>query len=183
MNHSLLFSSVPRLSGPRLHTKAIDHGDDAMFVAILTNPECFRYTPGSHRKTVQAAKNVIDHYARDFLKKSTVMIGLYETASETLIGILEVFDIQRKDDSVEIGYRLHPSCWRQGYGTEGLTLLTRYLTETIGVATVKATAMVENEASNRLLEKCGYRRIRTSMQETVWKDKGPVHLNHYVFRF
>lgn len=182
MNHSLLFSAVPVLVGPRLRTKSIDHQDDDAFVAIMTNPECFRFTPGSERKTMAAARNIVDHYARDFLKKATVMIGLYETASSVLIGILEVFDVQKKEDSVEVGYRLHPTYWRMGYGTEGLMLLTRYLAETIGVKTIKATAMCLNEASNRLLLKCGFVLQRTSNREIVWKDKGLVDLNHYEYR-
>ena len=96
MNHSLLFSAIPILIGPRLQTKIIDHQDNDAFVAIMTNPECFRFTPGSERKTKEAARNIVDHYARDFLKKSTVMIGMYESASSVLIGILEVFDVQKK---------------------------------------------------------------------------------------
>lgn len=182
MNHSLLFSAVPVLTGPRLHVKAVDHEDDDAFVAIMTHPDCFRYTPGSERKTDAAAKNIIDHYARDFRKQATVMMGLYETATSGLIGILEVFDVQKRADSVEIGYRLHPSHWHRGYGTEVLTMLTRYLSETIGVKTIKATAMCDNRASNRVLEKSGFVLQRTSLQEIAWKDKGLVDLNHYEYR-
>jgi len=61
-------------------------------------------------------------------------------------------------------------------------LLTRYLAETIGVKTIKATAMCLNEASNRLLLKCGFVLQRTSYRDIVWKDKGLVDLNHYEYR-
>lgn len=179
MNHPLLFSSIPTLEGPHLFTKAIDHSDDEAFVSILMNPNCFRHTPGSARKTTEAAKHVIDHYARDFSKESTVIFGLYQKSTRMLIGILEVFNIRKKEDTVEIGYRLGEAHWNKGFATEGVKLLTRYLFDIVQAKTIKATAMRQNEASNRLLEKCGFRIIRTSIQETVWKDKGLVDLNHY----
>lgn len=181
MNHSTLFFAIPNLQSERLWTKPIEHADDAAFVSIMMNPTCFLHTPGSARKTMDAAIHIIDHYARDFQKQKTVMMGLYERSSNRLIGILEVFNIDKKSDSVEIGYRIDESCWRKGYGTEACALLTRYLKEAIGVRTIKATAMVRNVASNRLLSKCGYQIVATTYKRHTWKDKGLVNLNHYEY--
>jgi [ribosomal protein S5]-alanine N-acetyltransferase len=181
MNHTTLFSIIPILQSERLKTSPIAHADDAAFVSIMMNPNCFLHTPGSARKTADAAIHIIDHYARDFIKQKTVMMGLYERSTNRLIGILEVFNIDKKMDSVEIGYRLDESVWRKGYGTEACALLTRYLSEVIGVRTIKATAMVRNVASNRLLLKCGYKIVATTFQQHTWKDKGLVDLNHYEY--
>jgi ribosomal-protein-alanine N-acetyltransferase len=181
MKDSMLFSAVPTLQSKRLSTKPIEHKDDAAFVSIMMNPRCFLHTPGSARKTEDAAVHIIDHYLRDFQKRKTVMMGLYERTLGRLIGILEVFNVDKISDTVEIGYRLDESYWRNGYGTEACALLTRYLYETIGVRTIKATAMIRNEASNRLLSSCGYKIVATTFQQHTWKDKGLVDLNHYEY--
>lgn len=181
MNRSTLFFAIPNLQSERLWTKPIEHADDAAFVSIMMNPNCFSHTPGSARKTADAAIHIIDHYARDFRKQTSVMMGLYARSTNRLIGILEVFNIDKISDSVEIGYRLDESVWRKGYGTEACDLLTRYLSEAIGVKTIKATAMIRNAASNRLLLKCGYKIVATTLQQHAWKDKGLVDLIHYEY--
>jgi RimJ/RimL family protein N-acetyltransferase len=58
-------------------------------------------------------------------------------------------------DALEVGYRLFPSAWGQGYATEGTrTLVRRAFTEG-GAAHVVATTMSVNVASRRVLEKAG----------------------------
>ena len=55
----------------------------------------------------------------------------------------------------DIGYCIHKSRWRQGFGTEVVNLLADWVREQGGTA-VTAEAAKENRASCALLEKCGF---------------------------
>lgn len=65
----------------------------------------------------------------------------------------------------ELGYRLLPSFWGRGYGTEGaLALVAKAFTE-LGLDRVVATTMTVNTGSRRVLEKAGLTLVRTFFEE------------------
>ena len=55
----------------------------------------------------------------------------------------------------DIGYCIHKSRWRQGFGAEVVNLLVNWVRELGGLA-VTAEAAKENRGSCALLEKCGF---------------------------
>jgi RimJ/RimL family protein N-acetyltransferase len=73
------------------------------------------------------------------------------------------------DDEPELGYRLVASTWGRGFATEGSRALVRKAFEELGARRVYATTMVVNEASWRVMEKAGLRRIRVFHEP--WPDR------------
>ena len=55
----------------------------------------------------------------------------------------------------DIGYCVHKSCWRQGFGREIVELLLDWARDQ-GATAVTAEAALENRGSCALLEKCGF---------------------------
>jgi RimJ/RimL family protein N-acetyltransferase len=70
----------------------------------------------------------------------------------------------------ELGYRLLPSCWGRGLGTEGARLFVRRAFD-LGLDRVVATTMTVNTASRRVLEKAGLRHVDTFFAD--WPDPIP----------
>ena len=58
-----------------------------------------------------------------------------------------------------VGYIIHPDHWNQGYATEAAKGLINFMTDNRYIVEVEATCDVLNLASQRVLEKCGLRRI------------------------
>ena len=58
-------------------------------------------------------------------------------------------------DEIELGYRLVRSAWGQGYATEASRALIDKGTREQGVTRISATALADNAASIRVMEKCG----------------------------
>ena len=58
----------------------------------------------------------------------------------------------------EIGYWLARPWWGQGVTTEAVRALTRYAFEELGLRRLVAQVYPWNQASIRVLEKCGFRR-------------------------
>ena len=70
-----------------------------------------------------------------------------------LIGILSLFN--EKDGACEIGYGIGSDYWGNGYVTEAVKRLLRYLFEEKNCHTVYASCFPGNDASRRVMEKCG----------------------------
>lgn len=72
---------------------------------------------------------------------------------------------------VEIGYYLVPEERGKGYGTEAVWILADYLFLAKDVPRVQAVTSVENKASQRVLEKSGFKR-EGIIRKGLWTGKG-----------
>ena len=113
------------------------------------------------------AENIDDLDFAPYLSNDKLFaIRLKETGK--LIGIILYFD--EKEGSCEIGYGIGSSYWNQGYVTEALECFIRYCFEQKGFDTVYASYFVGNDASKRVMEKCGMIYDRFSPKELIYLD-------------
>ena len=84
-------------------------------------------------------------------RRDLFAIRLKETI--LFIGIIRYFD--EKNDSWEIGYRLGSVFWNHGYTTEAVRRFLEYLFREKGMRKVYASFFTGNDASRRVMEKCG----------------------------
>jgi RimJ/RimL family protein N-acetyltransferase len=118
------------------------------------------------------------------------------TEFQKMIG-LKMFIIQKKDGTriglvhhrtnqpygtMEIGYFLLPSERGRGYETEAVQLMVDYLFLSKDIVRIEATTNVGNKASQRVLEKAGFRIEGTirklTLVRVVWTD----HYLHSILR-
>lgn len=78
----------------------------------------------------------------------------------------------------DIGYCLHASHWKKGYGTELVTLLLGWLKE-LGAAAVTAEVAEENVASRALLSKLGFGIVREAEFKKYHMD---VRFKSHIYR-
>lgn len=71
------------------------------------------------------------------------------------------------EDEVELGYRLMPAAWGKGYATEGSRALIQKGFTQLGVKKITATAMAENVASIRVMEKAGLKFAESYFHEGI----------------
>ena len=93
-------------------------------------------------------------------------IRLKET--EKLIGIILYFD--NDGFSCEIGYGIGSSHWNKGYVTEATKAFLEYLFKEKGLRKISASFFAGNEASKRVMEKCGMTFDHFSPKEMTYLD-------------
>ena len=91
-------------------------------------------------------------------------IRLKETGR--LIGLINYFD--ETEDSCEIGYGIGSGYWGCGYATEAVRRFLEYLFSEKGFHTVYASFFTGNDASRRVMEKCGMTYDRFSEKELTY---------------
>ena len=104
-------------------------------------------------------------------------VRLKETGK--LIGILTLFD--EKEGSCEIGYGIGSRYWNHGYTTEAVQRFLEYLFTERGLHTVYASFFTGNDASRRVMEKCGMRYDHVSEKELTYLGL-ERDLTYYVIR-
>ena len=149
-----------QLHTARLQLLPIRESDEADMLRIFLNPEvCKTYMIPRFQSRDEAVR--LFHRFRELSEDSgRVVFGIY--LQGRLIGFLN--DVLREEDSIEIGYVIHPNCQNNGYATEAVSAVVQMLFS-VGYTTVKAAAFAGNIASMRVMEKCGME--RTGQEETV----------------
>ena len=84
-----------------------------------------------------------------------------------LIGIILYFD--EKEGTCEIGYGIGSAYWNRGFATEAVGRFLEYLLYEKGFRTVYASFFMENDASRRVMEKCGMTYCRYSEKELEYQ--------------
>ena len=91
-------------------------------------------------------------------------IRLKETGR--LIGIMVICD--ETEESCEIGYGIGSDYWGRGYATEAVRAFIDWCFEEKSLGTVYASFFTGNEASRRVMEKCGMIYCRFSEKELTY---------------
>ena len=104
-----------------------------------------------------------------FFEKKLFSYGIELKGNHECIGI--IFENQRHEDNIEIGYALSSIYWNLGYMSEALKAVLYELMERNEGNVFSAAAFKENIGSWRVMEKCGMKYSHTVKNEIEWKGK------------
>ena len=91
---------------------------------------------------------------------------------DRLLGTIGFFSVAHYFDAYEIGYNLFREEDRgKGFGTEALRIFSAYIFGLKPVARLQLTAMVENQPSRRIAEKCGFTMEGTLRKATFLRGR------------
>ena len=140
----------------RLTLQVISKEDTEQLVQLLTNHEIAKTFMVPDFKTPEQ----VTALAETFISFSQIedvehlAYGIY--ADDQLIGFIN--DCGMENDTIEIGYVIHPDYQGKGYATEAVHAMIEELLK-MGFRKVKAGYFEENEASRRVMEKCGMKQL------------------------
>ena len=124
------------------------------------------FSKASERETTRELRKMVGSGRPHFL-------GIEKTSSRRLIGLLS-YHRPQGFDYFEVGFYLVPLERGKGYGPDALNRLVSLLFEKNCVATILAGTSSLNEASQRALEKAGFKREglwkKTLFRDGKWED-------------
>ena len=122
---------------------------------------------------VKYVENIEDfHFERTleyFEKNTTFYYGIELKDTHECIGM--IFENERKDNIIEVGYAISSKQWNRGYTTEALAAVLDELLKRDDIDVVTAGAFKENIGSWRVMEKCGMKYTHTVENELEWLGK------------
>ena len=151
------------LGTQRLHLRALRHADEGPITRFAGDQRIADYTDIPHPYPPGAAKGYI---ASALSRQGQLVWALDATLSggADFVGVIGF-----RPEKQSLGYWIGPPFWRQGFATEAATMLTDYLL-TQGLDVIHATAMTDNEPSQKVLERAGFTRSGTEMRFSVARD-------------
>ena len=147
---SQLIKRQPIIKTERLTLKSYDDSDNDSLVDILLNNEIkktFMIPDFESRKQTEDMFYKLKEYS---LSNEHFEYGIF--LENQLIGFINACEID--NDSIELGYVIHPDFKGKGYATEALKAAVNELFR-MGYNSVTAAYFEENIAIIRVLEKCG----------------------------
>ena len=144
---------VKQIITDRLTLQSLRDKDRDDMVAILKSEVNKTYMiPDLHNKDeedklfsrLKKVSEMDDHFA----------YGIF--LDDKVIGYLN--DVEKTDEEIEIGYFISPSCWGHGYASEAFKGAIDVLFS-LGYKYVYAGFFVGNTASERVMQKCGLKKI------------------------
>jgi RimJ/RimL family protein N-acetyltransferase len=145
------------LEGKNLNLRVMEKEDVPLFLEWANKPEVFgEYNP-LHQMSKTEAEKMLDN-------SSDIKPFIIEKKDGSKIGFIvhfHVLHLGTGTKQLEIGYTLVPSERGKGYGTEALEIMVDYLFLSRDVMRVQAQTDQRNVASQKILEKVGFKREGT----------------------
>ena len=88
--------------------------------------------------------------------------------------------IHKEDDGYNLGYWVGFEYWGKGYATESCYGLLNYLKKNTSHQSIKAKAFIDNNASNKVLEKIGFKYIEEAQVFSKSRQEN-VHCLDYEY--
>ncbi|MGZ6645259.1 MAG: GNAT family N-acetyltransferase [Solirubrobacteraceae bacterium] len=136
-----------------LRPLAAEHLDD--LTALFDDPDVMRFTRLPVPPPPGYARQWLDRYEAGRLDGTREAFAAVDDDGR-FVGLALAVDIDREGREVELGYITAPSARGRGVGTGMLDELTRWAFDELGALRVTLIIDVENKASSRVAERCGY---------------------------
>ena len=158
---------TPTLHTSRLLLRPFNECDANAILAIFNNPRVMRYWDGpAWTSPVQAARFIaVCRRMED--EGSGVRMAVVRAEDSQLIGQCAIFRWNPTYRSAETGYCLDDAVWGQGFATEALDGLLQWAFDTMDLNRVQAALDTRNPASARVLEKLGFLREGTMLEDCI----------------
>ncbi len=158
----------------RLILRRFQYSDaEPMFLNWASDEEVTKYVTWDKHQSVDTTKQLIDLWIKEYDDPKTVRFAVVLKSNNELIGGIDV--VRMNNNVPEIGYVLARKYWGQGYMSEACLAFTNYLFS-LGYQELNICADVNNIASNRVIQKCGFSYTHQEVKE--YKEK-KITVNWY----
>jgi RimJ/RimL family protein N-acetyltransferase len=122
--------------------------------ALVADPTVRRFTRIPEPPPPGFAETWLQRYEAG--RREGTREGFAVVEDGTFLGLALVVSIDREAQTVELGYIVAGPARGRGVATEALRLLTEWAVSTLGAVRVELLISVDNPASRRVAERCGY---------------------------
>ena len=148
------------LTSQRLSFRAYRPGDGAIVCQMLQEnwDHLYEFMPHSHLaiRTPDDAEEILGRLIAEWESGNLFIFGAWERASGAYVGECYLANPHWEVPRIEVGYFVVRSSTGQGYATEAARAMLRYAFMELGVERVELQCRIDNTASQRVAERCGF---------------------------
>ena len=163
----------PTLSTDRLKLRAPTMKDVSAFQALLSIADVTRFSNWPDAPPKARAERSLRWMSGIHASGKGCAWIIEIAGSKAFAGAIRFNSFEKKWKCGEIGYELHPDYWGKGLMTEAVRAVVACGHQTFGLNRIDAWTLPGNGASDRVLEKSGFRHEGT-LRQKAW-FKGAYH--------
>lgn len=134
-------------------------------------------------KSIYHDKKVLKYYFAPYMKKPSelnmralidndkLVFAIVNIKKNRVIGIINEQKNKGNPLEIELGYAISSRYWKKGYMTEALGLVIDYIFSCTNYNRIICGFVIGNEASKRVLEKCGFKYLISVNKDIKHNDK------------
>jgi ribosomal-protein-alanine N-acetyltransferase len=165
--------TFPLLSTPRLTLRAPTQSDAEAFRALLAVPDVTRFSNWPDAPSKPQGERFMRWMAKHYASGKGCAWIIADRGSSALLGAIRFNRFDKKWKGGEIGYELHPDHWGKGLMSEAVAAVVTCGHQSFGLNRIEAWTLPGNTASDRVLEKAGFR-YEGTLRQKAW-FKGAYH--------
>lgn len=166
-----VFEKFQQLHTERLLLRRITESDVKNIFEIYSDPETARFDWYYPIESMDKVTKIIDSFEEGYEEKEEITWGVVRKDDNKLIGYCCLGDFQEGPRSCEIGYGFNREYWNKGYGTEAVQILVKFAFEEMNINRIAGTVTLGNDASIKVLKKCGFQQEGIFRQRTFMKGE------------
>ena len=147
----------PPLTDGEILLRPWERRDVPSVTAACQDPEIPRWTVVPHNYTERHARDFIASTAGDLAAGRELAMAIVDT-DDRVLGALGMSNFDWSDMKGEIGYWMAPEARGRGIGARATRMLAEWAVTTLGLERLELLAHPDNEASQRLAERAGFKR-------------------------
>ena len=128
---------------------------EKMYYNWASDPEVTRYLTWQPHKSVEETAEILQQWEAGYSKNEFYQWAIELNDIEQPIGSISVVSLNEDVQSAELGYCIGKSWWHQGYTTEAVEAVIRFLMAEVGAGRVWAQHDVANPNSGEVMKKAG----------------------------
>lgn len=164
---------MPQITEPieteRLRLRPFAERDLDALANILARPDVMRYLYEDPLTRNEVAVLLDERVRQNHLtdQGDTLWLAIELKESGAMIGSVHLAWLSQEHAQAEVGYRLHPDHWGQGYASEAVLAMLAFGFRALELHRIVGACDDRNEPGRRLLERIGMRR-EAQFREVEW---------------
>jgi ribosomal-protein-alanine N-acetyltransferase len=167
----LKFTPFPYLKSSRFDYRPITEDDCQEMFLLRSNPDIMKFIP---RPVAMSNDEVLEHIRmlqENLVKNTGISWALQIKNEKKLVGVAAIINIRPEHSRCEIGYMLLPEFHNQGFVTEAIQTLLKFIFHNLNFHSVEAIIDPQNIASERVLQKNGFKKEAHLRENEYWGGK------------
>lgn len=150
-----------------------------MFRNWAYDPDVTRYMTWFPHKNMEESETIISSWVSNYAKPNFYQWAILLMKIDEPIGSIGVVKLDEEDQSCELGYCIGKQFWHQGYTTEALNAVLKFLFEQVKFKRITARHDIRNPHSGDVMKKCGMKYIETRENIGLTKEGKPLTCVYY----
>jgi len=159
----------PHIETKRLVLRELHEDDLLSYHQLFSDERVLRYYGLKPKKEPSELLGRLNRMVKLFPKQG-IRFAICLRNTDRLIGTIGFKYWDSRSKKSEISYDLVPQYWNKGYMTEALQAVTEF-GFSFDLNRIEAWVMTENDASGKVLEKCGYKSEGIHRESMMWNGK------------